>query len=273
MVPTSASRAEGDTSRCVEFHDEDGKRYQCHRRVGHRGPHHADSGRAWGGRRRRLRTRARHYTDCPGRGGFVGIAAVFFPGTWVARLIALAAVIFSATGPFPALNYWASVRFYFSHPFLTTGPFTGPRPLNGILLLSSLIGLFAGALLVASKIEVPHWIRKHDNFRWYVGVLLRTSAMSLWVLAVFGGGYFLAFLAANGATSERSYSASVSGLMWRAGVVVLCGGFESGREPCVAVEEVAESVELADVPFGGGGQVGLGYSEVGESLDCPPAAS
>ena len=33
-----------------------------------------------------------------------------------------------------------------------------------------------------------------------------------------------------------SYSASVSGLMWRAGVVVLCGGFESGREPCVAVE-------------------------------------
>src|SRR5205814_9979316 len=51
----------------------------------------------------------------------------------------------------------------------------------------------------------------------------------------------------------RSYSASVSGLMWRACVVVLCGGFESGREPCVAVEEVAEGVELADAPFGGGG--------------------
>ena len=70
-----------------------------------------------------------------------------------------------------------------------------------------------------------------------------------------------------------SYSASVSGLMRRAGVVVLCGGFESGRKPCVAVEEVAEGVELADAPFGGGGQVGLGYGEVGESLDCPPAAS
>jgi len=52
---------------------------------------------------------------------------------------------------------------------------------------------------------------------------------------------------------DRSYSASVSGLMWRACVVVLCGGFESGREPCVAVEEVAEGVELADAPFGGGG--------------------
>ena len=34
-------------------------------------------------------------------------------------------------------------------------------------------------------------------------------------------------------------------------MVVLCGGFESGREPCVAVEEVAEGVELADAPFGG----------------------
>ena len=32
-----------------------------------------------------------------------------------------------------------------------------------------------------------------------------------------------------------------------AGVVVLSGGLESGREPCAAVGEVAESVEFAGV--------------------------
>jgi hypothetical protein len=35
----------------------------------------------------------------------------------------------------------------------------------------------------------------------------------------------------------------------------------------VAVEQVAEGVELADAPFGGGGQVGLGDGEVGESFE------
>jgi hypothetical protein len=41
----------------------------------------------------------------------------------------------------------------------------------------------------------------------------------------------------------------------------------------VAVEEVAECVEFADAPFGGGGQVGLHECEVGEPFECPPGAS
>src|SRR6266568_7415521 len=85
-----------------------------------------------------------------------------------------------------------------------------------------------------------------------------------WQVEVATADLYMAYLACaiSGArsevsnTSRSSYSASVSGLMWRAGVVVLCGGFKSGREPCVAVKEVAEGVELADAPFGGGGQVG-----------------
>jgi len=41
----------------------------------------------------------------------------------------------------------------------------------------------------------------------------------------------------------------------------------------MAVEEVAERVEFADAPFGGGGQVGLDDREVGESGHGAPAAS
>lgn len=37
-----------------------------------------------------------------------------------------------------------------------------------------------------------------------------------------------------------------------AGVAVLSGGFEAGRKPGVAAEEVAEGVEFADAPFRGG---------------------
>ena len=54
---------------------------------------------------------------------------------------------------------------------------------------------------------------------------------------------------------------------------MLSGGFEAGWYPGVAVEEVAEGVEFADAPFGGGGQVGLDEREVGESFDGPPGAS
>ena len=54
---------------------------------------------------------------------------------------------------------------------------------------------------------------------------------------------------------------------------MLSGGFEAGREPGVAVEEVAEGVEFADAPFRGGGQVGLDEGELGESFEGPPAAS
>jgi hypothetical protein len=38
----------------------------------------------------------------------------------------------------------------------------------------------------------------------------------------------------------------------RAGVAVLSGGFEAGRKPGVAAEEVAEGVGFADAPFRGG---------------------
>src|SRR5450756_1690614 len=71
-----------------------------------------------------------------------------------------------------------------------------------------------------------------------------------------------------------SYSASVSGVTCggTGSSPVLSGGFESGWHPGMAVEEVAEGVEFADAPFGGGGQVGLDDGEVGESLDGPPAA-
>ena len=41
----------------------------------------------------------------------------------------------------------------------------------------------------------------------------------------------------------------------------------------MAVEQVAEGVELADAPFRDGGQAGLDYGELGESGECPPAAS
>ena len=54
---------------------------------------------------------------------------------------------------------------------------------------------------------------------------------------------------------------------------VLSGGFEYGRYPGVPVEEIAESVEFADAPFGGGGQVGLDDGEVGQTGQCAPAAS
>ena len=56
-------------------------------------------------------------------------------------------------------------------------------------------------------------------------------------------------------------------------VNALSGRFESGREPCAAVEEVAEGVDFADAPFGGGGQVGLDDREVGEPLEGAPAAA
>ena len=57
------------------------------------------------------------------------------------------------------------------------------------------------------------------------------------------------------------------------GVPALSGGFEAGREPGVTVEQVAEGVEFADAPFGGGRQVGLDEGELGESFKCSPAAS
>ena len=41
----------------------------------------------------------------------------------------------------------------------------------------------------------------------------------------------------------------------------------------MAVEQVAEGVEFADAPFGGGGQVGLDEREVGEAGEGSPAAS
>jgi hypothetical protein len=57
-------------------------------------------------------------------------------------------------------------------------------------------------------------------------------------------------------------------------MATLSGGFEAGGgEPCAAVEQVAEGVEFAEAPFGGGGQVGLDEREVREPVDGPPASS
>jgi hypothetical protein len=56
-------------------------------------------------------------------------------------------------------------------------------------------------------------------------------------------------------------------------VADLSGGFETGWEPGIATEEVAEGVEFADAPFRGGGQVGLDERELGEPFECPPGAS
>ncbi len=53
----------------------------------------------------------------------------------------------------------------------------------------------------------------------------------------------------------------------------LSSWFKAGWEPCMAVEQVAEGVEFAEAPFGGGGQVGLDDGEVGESFEGAPASS
>ena len=49
-----------------------------------------------------------------------------------------------------------------------------------------------------------------------------------------------------------------------------CG---DGREPWAVCEELAQRVELADAPFGGGGEVGLDDCEVGEPFEGAPAAA
>ena len=51
------------------------------------------------------------------------------------------------------------------------------------------------------------------------------------------------------------------------------GGFEAGWYPGSAVEQVAEGVEFAEAPFGGGGQVGLDDREAREALEGSPAAA
>ena len=56
----------------------------------------------------------------------------------------------------------------------------------------------------------------------------------------------------------------------RAGV---SGWLEAGGYPWGAVEQVAEGVEFADLPFGGGGQVGLDDGEFGQALEGAPASA
>jgi hypothetical protein len=41
----------------------------------------------------------------------------------------------------------------------------------------------------------------------------------------------------------------------------------------MSIEQVAQGGELADAPFGGGGQVGLDDGEIGESFEGAPASS
>lgn len=108
MPAESAARAE-----CDAFREEDEKRYQCHRRVGHPGPHHADPGLVWGGGRRGMHVRARHYADCPGRGGITAVAALVIPGTLASRLI-FVALILAWSAIASAIPYSLQVIFAFS---------------------------------------------------------------------------------------------------------------------------------------------------------------
>src|SRR5580698_5856979 len=61
--------------------------------------------------------------------------------------------------------------------------------------------------------------------------------------------------------------------MWCCGGDGLAAGFGCGWYPGGAVEQVAEGVEFADAPFGGGGQVGLDDGEFGQAFDGAPAAA
>ena len=72
-------------------------------------------------------------------------------------------------------------------------------------------------------------------------------------------GWLLTFDRRTAAAPPRragtgSYSPSVNGMRWSG---LWSGWFEAGRQPGVAVEQIAQCVEFADAPFSGGGQVGL----------------
>ena len=184
---------------CAGFHDEDGKRHQCHRRVGHRGQHHADSGLAWGQRWRRTRTRAGHYTDCPGRGGFVGVAALFLPWSWPPRLTVLAVVLWSVASlpishVFTYILFSLGVAFVFAAGWLVTHRVKVPRG----------SGLFA---LLDAVVEGDYDDDDADN------ILL---IMSVVVVAVFGAAAFLTFLVAGG-----TFKDTTRGIVWWAEQVLI----------------------------------------------------
>ncbi len=77
------------------------KLYLCHRRRGHRGPHHANPGLIWSEYRRGVRTRTKHYSDCPGRGEFAAVAALILPRTLLSQTLFLIVILFSASFPIP----------------------------------------------------------------------------------------------------------------------------------------------------------------------------
>jgi hypothetical protein len=104
MIKAMAAKA-GARAKCTQRSEGKGRR-KCHRHVGHRGPHHADSGLVWGGRRRGTRIRARHYRDCPGHGGFMLVAALFFPRAWAPWLIFLNVICLYAVFAVPARFSW-----------------------------------------------------------------------------------------------------------------------------------------------------------------------
>ena len=121
--------------------DEDAQLHQCHRRVGHRGPHHASSGRVWGRQRRAPGTRYVEYTDCPGCGGFKAGAALFLP-----RTLALGSRLWAS---FSSLLFWCPMPRGLALTFF--GARSGPVFLGGLLI--------ANTELEITKKTMATWVR------------------------------------------------------------------------------------------------------------------
>lgn len=194
--------------KCVEFHNEGGECHQCHRRVGHRGPHHAGSGLVWGGRPRRKRTRERGYNDCPGRGGLTGVAALFLPQTWLPRFVFLAVILFSAGIPIPGPFDWILV---------------GP----GWFFIAAAVGLIVfgikverGGGLFALLDTILDTVKNGVDDDIDLGG--RLVSICVIIIAVFAGMASLGFLVANGKDwTAVYYSQSHGALGWAEDLILL----------------------------------------------------
>ena len=123
---------------CGESHDDGGK--QCHRRPDHRGPHHADPDLVWDRYGRDISTRARHYSDCPGRRRLTAVMALFLPGTPPPRLVLLAVMLLLPTA------------------------FPGPGWIKDILGLLVILTLITA--LIFAFMRIAYWGDRDEPGRW-----------------------------------------------------------------------------------------------------------
>lgn len=194
--------------RCVEWYNEGGERHQCHRRVGHHGPHHAGSGLAWGGRRRRIRNRERDYTDCPGCGGLRGVVTLFLPQTWPPRFVFLAVTLFSAGILIPGPFDWILV---------------GP----GWFFIAAAVGLICFGIKVkrgSGLFALLDTILDTAKGEMYpeISPMWRLFGICVIVIAFARGMASLAFLVANGKDWEAAYLYQSHGALgWAEDVVLL----------------------------------------------------